>query len=71
MGLKHLGRILHPAGVTQHSSGDSLGKRETIFRDKRERGMFESTENCVYDQATAIGNDDWLSELKNHVEGES
>ena len=33
--------------------------------------MFESTENCVCDQATAIGNDVWLSELKNHVEGES
>ena len=39
------------------------GYRKRMFRDWRERGMFESTEQRVCDQAIAIRNNGWLSEL--------
>ena len=50
--------------------------RNKIFREWRERGMFESTERLVHDHANAIRNNDWLSELeldaiKRQVECES
>ena len=47
-----------------------------MFREWGERGMFELTEQRVFDQARAIRNNGWLSELeleaiKRQVEGES
>ena len=39
-----------------------FGKK--IFREWRERGMFESTEQRVRDQAMAIRINGWLSELE-------
>ena len=50
--------------------------RKRMFREWRERRMFESTEQRVCDQARAIRKDDWLLELeleakKRQVEGES
>ena len=50
--------------------------RKRMFREWRERGMFESTEEQVCDQAGAIRKNGWLSELeleaiKRQVEGES
>ena len=52
------------------------GYRKRMFREWRERGMFESTEQRVCGQARAIRKNDWLSELeleaiKRQVEGES
>ena len=38
--------------------------RKRMFRESRERGMFESTEQSVCDQARAIRNNCWLSELE-------
>ena len=51
------------------------GYRKKMFRESRERGMFESTEQCVCDQARAIRKNGWLSELeleavRRQVEGE-
>ena len=40
------------------------GYRNRMFREWRERGMFESTEQRVCDQARVIRKNDWLSELK-------
>ena len=47
-----------------------------IFRKWRERGMFESTEQSVCNQARPIKRNGWLSELEletknRQVEGES
>ena len=48
-----------------HKEGQPIrGFRKKIFREWRERGMFESTEQRVSDQATAIRTNDWLSELE-------
>ena len=51
------------------------GYRKRMFREWRERRMFESTEQRVCDHARAIRKNDWLSELeleaiKRQVEGE-
>ena len=35
-----------------------------MFREWRERGMFESTEQRIYDQARTIRQNGWLSELE-------
>ena len=40
------------------------GYRKRMFREWRERGMFESTEQRVCDQASAIRKNGWLSELE-------
>ena len=40
------------------------GYRQRMFRESRDRGMFESTEQCVSDQARAIRKNGWLSELE-------
>ena len=52
------------------------GYRQRIFREWRDRGMFESMEQRVCDQARAIRRNSWLSELelkaiKQQVEDES
>ena len=52
------------------------GYRQRIFREWKGRGMFESTEQRVCDQARAIRRNGWLSELeleaiKRQVEDES
>ena len=52
------------------------GCRKGMFREWRERGMFESTEQRVCDQEKIIRNNGWLSELeleaiKKQVEDES
>ena len=38
-----------------------------MFREWRDRGLFESTEQCVCDQARAIRKDGWLSQLELEV----
>ena len=38
--------------------------RKRIFREWRDRGLFESTEQCVCDQARAIRKNGWLSQLE-------
>ena len=53
-----------------------LGYRKIMFREWKERRMFESTEQRVCDQAKAIRKNGWLSELeleviKRQVEDES
>ena len=53
-----------------------LGYRKIMFREWKERGMFESTEQRLCDQAKAIRKNGWLSELeqeaiKRQVEDES
>ena len=40
------------------------GYRQRIFREWKEKGMFESTEQRVCDQARAIRKNGWLSELE-------
>ena len=40
------------------------GYRKRMFREWREKGMFESTEQCVFDQARAIRKNGWLTELE-------
>ncbi|XP_068713270.1 uncharacterized protein [Montipora foliosa] len=40
------------------------GYRQRLFREWRDRGMFESTEQRVCDQARAIRRNGWLSELE-------
>ena len=40
------------------------GYRQRMFREWRDRGMFESTEQRVSDQARAIRKNGWLSELE-------
>ena len=40
------------------------GYRQRMFREWRDRGMFESMEQCVCDQARAIRRNGWLSELE-------
>ena len=40
------------------------GYRQRMFREWRDRGMFESTEQRVCDQAMAIRKNGWLSELE-------
>ncbi|XP_068684755.1 uncharacterized protein [Montipora foliosa] len=40
------------------------GYRRRMFREWRERGMFESTEQRISDQARAIRKNGWLSELE-------
>ena len=40
------------------------GYRQRMFREWRERGMFESNEQRICDQARAIRKNDWLSELE-------
>ena len=40
------------------------GYRTSIYREWRERGMFESTEQRVCDQAKPIRKNGWLSELQ-------
>ena len=35
-----------------------------MFREWRDRGLFESTEQCVCDQARAIRKNGWLSQLE-------
>ena len=52
------------------------GYRQRMYREWRERGMFESTEQRVCDQARAIRKNGWLSELeleaiRRQVENES
>ena len=52
------------------------GYRKRLFRERRERGMFESTEQRMCDQARAIRKNGWLSKfgleaIKRLVEGES
>ena len=52
------------------------GYRQRMFREWRDRGMFESTEQRVCDQARAIRKNGWLSELeleaiKRQIEDES
>ena len=54
----------------------SKGHRKRIVREWRERGMFELTEQHMFDQARAIRKNGWLSELeletiKRQVEDES
>ena len=39
------------------------GYRKRMFREWRERGMLESTEQRVCEQARAIRKNGWLSEL--------
>ena len=53
-----------------------MGYRRRMFKEWRERGMFESTEQRVCDQARAIRKNGWLSELeleaiKRQIEDES
>ena len=38
--------------------------KKEMFRKWREKGMFESTEQCVCDQARTIRKNSWLSELE-------
>ena len=40
------------------------GYRRRMFREWRERGTFESTEQRISDQARAIRKNGWLSELE-------
>ena len=40
------------------------GHRKKMFREWKERGMFESTEQRVHDQLRAIRKNGWLSELE-------
>ena len=40
------------------------GYRQRLFREWRDRGLFESTEQHVCDQARAIRKNGWLSELE-------
>ena len=40
------------------------GYRERMFREWRDRGLFESTEQRVCDQARAIRKNGWLSQLE-------
>ena len=40
------------------------GYGQRMFREWRERGMFESTEQRIYDQARTIRQNGWLSELE-------
>ena len=52
------------------------GNRQRMYKEWRERGMFESTQQRVCDQARPIGKNGWLSELeleaiKRQVENES
>ena len=57
--------------------GKPVGRyRQRIFREWRDRGLFESTEQCVCDQPRAIRKNGWLSQLeleaiKRQVENES
>ena len=39
------------------------GYRNRLFREWREREMFESTEQRMYDQARAVRKNRWLSEF--------
>ena len=69
MGLKHHGKVLHPAGVTRHSSGDSLGIRKTIFREKEEC-LNQQSIVCAIRQGQ-LERMAGFPNLKDHVEGES
>ena len=40
------------------------GYRQRMFREWRDRGLFESTEQCVCGQARAIRKNGWLSQLE-------
>ena len=40
------------------------GYRQRMFREWRDRGFFESTEQRICDQARAIRKNGWLSQLK-------
>ena len=40
------------------------GYRQRMFREWRDRGLFESTEQRVCDQARAIRKNGWLSQLE-------
>ena len=40
------------------------GYGQRMFREWRDRGLFESTEQCVCDQARAIKKNGWLSQLE-------
>ena len=40
------------------------GCRQRMFREWRDRGLFESTEQRVCDQARAIRKNGWLSQLE-------
>ena len=40
------------------------GYRQRMFREWRDRGLFESTEQCVCDQAKTIRKNGWLSQLE-------
>ena len=40
------------------------GYRQRMFGEWRDRGLFESTEQCVCDQARAIRKNGWLSQLE-------
>ena len=40
------------------------GYRQRMFREWKDRGMFETTEQRLYDQARAIRKNGWLSELE-------
>ena len=40
------------------------GYRQRMFREWRDRGLFESTERHVCDQARAIRKNKWLSQLE-------
>ena len=51
-----------------HEEGKpTRGYRERMFRKWKERGMYESTEQRVCDQARAIIKNGWLSELELEV----
>ena len=43
------------------------GYRKKMFREWGKRGMLESTEQRVYDQARAIRKNDWLSRLESEA----
>ena len=43
------------------------GYRQRMFRVWQEKGLFESTEHRICDQARAIGKNGWLPELKIEV----
>ena len=43
------------------------GYRRRMFREWRERGMFDSTEQRISDQARAIRKNGWLSELEREM----
>ena len=64
-------------GKPFHEEGKTIrGYRKRMFREWRERTMFESITQRVWDQAREIRKNDWLSELeleamKSQVEGKS